>query len=120
MSNGTATVQQKDGKGSQPSLPETKRFPGSTKRFPGSTKRFPGSTKWIDRVEKQVDKTDAGGSGDYEVKLADGKKVPVQAAMSIRVLRNGELNFLTDQGHWILFASGTWKQVFPKQPSPGA
>jgi len=90
-----------------------------TKRFPGTTKRFLGSTKSIDRVEKQMRKTDAGGSGDYEVRLADGTEVTVQAAMSIRVLRNGELNFLTDQGHWILFASGTWKHVFPKQPSPG-
>ena len=117
MRNGTATVRQKDGEGNQNSLP-------GTKRFPSSTKRFPQSTKWIDEFAKQMDETNAaysqaGAHGDYEVKLAEGDKVTVQGAISIRVLKNGELNFLTDQGRWILFAPGAWKSVFPKEPFPG-
>lgn len=111
---GNGNVRQQDHESGQNSSPGTKRFPGSRKRFPQ-----PQSTTWVDKVGKQVDETDAGASGDYEVKLANGDKLPVQGALSIRVLKNGELNFLTDQGTWILFASGTWEYVFPKQPSPG-
>jgi hypothetical protein len=109
MGNGNV----RDGESGQNSLLGTKRFPRTGKRFPQ-----PQSTTWVDKVGKQVDETEAGASGDYVVALAEEDKL-VRGAISIRVLKNGELNFLTDEGHWILFASGTWKHVFPKQPSPG-
>ena len=110
MGNGNG--RQQDGESGQTSLHGNKRWPSTGKRFPQ-----PQSTTWVDKIGKQVDETDAGASGDYEVELAEGHKL-VRGALSIRVLKNGELNFLTDEGHWILFASGTWKRVFPEQPSP--
>jgi len=108
MGNGNV----RDGESGQNSLLGTKRFPRTGKRFPQ-----PQSTTWVDKVGKQVDETEAGASGDYVVALAEEDKL-VRGAISIRVLKNGELNFLTDQGRWILFAPDTWKSVLPKQPLP--
>jgi hypothetical protein len=93
-----------------------------TKRFPDTTKRFPDTTKRIDEFSQRIDATkiaysDAGAYGRYVVKVAGGDEFTV-AAISIRVLNNGELNLLTDQGRWILFAPDTWKSVLPKQPLP--
>ena len=100
MGNGNVTGQQ------------TKRFPDSTKRFPDSTKGFLQQTD-----ETKTAYSDAGAYGNYVVKVAGGEEVTV-AAISVRVLKNGELNFLTDEGRWILFAPDTWKSVLPKQPLP--
>lgn len=116
MRNGSGTIRQKVSEGNQHFLP-------GTKRFPESTKRFPESTKWINEFAKQMDETnaaysEAGAHGNYVVKLAEGDKVTVQGAISIRVLKNGELNLITDQGQWLLFAPGVWKSVFPKEPFP--
>ena len=111
---GNGNVRQQDGESGQYFLPGTKRWPSTGKRFPQ-----PQSTTWVDKVGKQVDETEAGASGDYVVKLAEGTEVPVRGAISIRVLKNGELNFLTDDGRWFLFAHGAWKSASPEQPSPG-
>ena len=114
---GNGNVRQQDGDSGQNSLTGTKHFPGTRKRFPGTRKR-------PDELANQIDETntaysEAGAEGDYVVKLAEGTEVPVRGAISIRVLKNGELNFLTDDGRWFLFAHGAWTSASPEQPSPG-
>lgn len=63
--------------------------------------------------------SNSGAPGDYTVRVTDGDPVTIAGAITIRVLHHGELNLLTDAGRWYLFAPGTWKTAFPKQPEPG-
>ena len=99
----------------------TKRFPQSAKRFPQSAKGAEGLRQWIDKTMKTY--SEAGAYGNYLVEVPDGtgatKEVPVQGAIAVRVLPGGQLNLVTDAGHWFLFAPGTWTRVSPEQPLPG-
>lgn len=120
---GNGNVRQQDRESGQNSSPGTKRFPGSNKRFPGSNKGFSGSRQRIDEFATSTDEvnpgdSEAGTGGNYVVKLAEGTEIRVQGAICIRVLPNGELNLLTDEGQWFLFARDAWKSASPEQPSP--
>ncbi len=106
----------------------TKRFPQMAKRFPQMAKRFPQMAKGMEEFQQWVDETMtaysvAGAYGNYLVKVTSGMgatdEVRVQGAIAIRVLPGGQLNLVTDAGHWFLFAPDTWKSVTPEQPLPG-
>jgi hypothetical protein len=111
---GNGNVRQQDGESGQNSLLGTKRYPGSYKRFLRQRiDEFATSTDGVNPGDSE-----AGTGGNYVVKLADGTKDTVQGAICIRVLQNGELNLLTDDGQWFLFARGAWTSASPEQPSP--
>jgi hypothetical protein len=91
---------------------------GQMKRLGSTTKRLGSTTKGLteDTAESA---SKFGAYGDYEVALSAGKKVLVADAVTVRVLDHGELNLVTDSGHWFLFAPDSWKSVRPMQPRPG-
>ena len=105
-----------------------KRFPQMAKRFPQMAKRFPQMAKGMEEFQQWVDETmtaysEAGAYGNYLVEVSNGtgatSKVSVQGAIAVRVLPGGQLNLVTDAGHWFLFAPNTWTSVSPEQPLPG-
>jgi len=100
-------------------------FTGNSKSPSSGTTKSPslGTTKrpslGTTKRQATIDACSAeGAAGDYEVVL-ENKSIPITAAIAIRVLPNGELNLLTDEGRWFLFAPDTWKAVIPMQPDPG-
>jgi len=89
---------------------------GTTKSPALGTTRRP--TLGTTRRQATIDACCAeGAAGDYQVFL-EGNSIPITAAIAVRVLPNGELNLLTDEGRWFLFAPDTWKYVIPAQPEP--
>lgn len=100
-------------------LQSTKRELESTKRELESTKRELESTKRI--KDTATEYGEFGAPGLYRV-ATDGKeqdRVQDIMAIYITVLRNGELNLITDKGRWFLFAPDCWKSVKPLPPVPG-
>jgi hypothetical protein len=97
--------------------PRMKMEEQQTKRSGETTKRSGETTKRI--AETREAYSNSGGDGDYMITTPDGEKIPIDGAITIRVLAHGELNLVTDTGRWFLFAPGTWKTAFPKQPEPG-
>ena len=96
-------------------LQSTKRELESTKRELESTKRELESTKRI--KDTAIEYGEFGAPGLYRV-ATNGKEEDILANY-ITVLGKGELNLITDEGRWFLFAPGTWKCVSPEQYLPG-
>jgi hypothetical protein len=90
---------------------DVKRQGSSTKRQGSTTKRNAEDTTEI--------YSKFGAYGDYQVTVPGGNHVHVMDAVTIRVLDHGELNLVTDSGHWFLFAPNSWTSVSPAQPKPG-
>lgn len=86
-----------------------------TKRM-STTKRL-ATTKRIEEMRETY--SNLGADGDYSVTLSNGDSIPIQGAIAIKVLGNGELNLITDTGRWYLFAPHVWKKALPMQPEPG-
>jgi hypothetical protein len=91
---------------------------GEVKRQGSSTKRQGSSTK-RNAEETTEAYSKYGAYGDYQVAIPGGNHVDVMDAVTIRVLDHGELNLVTDSGHWFLFAPNSWTSVSPAQPKPG-
>ena len=96
-------------------LQSKKRELESTKRELESTKRELESTKRI--KDTAIAYAEFGAPGLYRV-AADGKEEEIMA-IYVTVLGNGELNLITDEGRWFLFAPDYWKSVKPVPPVPG-
>ena len=115
---GTA-VAREDHQATKRELQSTKRELQSTKRELQSTKRELQSTKRI--KDTAIQYGDFGAPGLYSVtagrEAQDEPKLIM--AIYIRVLGNGELNLITDEGRWFLFAPGCWESAIPEQPVPG-
>jgi hypothetical protein len=94
-----------------------KRSGETTKRSGETTKRSGETTKRIEEMRKAY--SNSGADGDYTVTLSDGEPIPIQGAITIKVLDHGELNLVTDTGRWYLFAANSWRTAFPNQPEPG-
>lgn len=97
-------------------LQSTKRELQSTKRELQTTKRELQSTKRI--KDTAIEYGEFGAPGLYRVAM-DGKEHEDIMAIYITVLGNGELNLITDEGRWFLFAPDYWKSVKPLPPVPG-
>ena len=96
-------------------LQSKKRELESTKRELESTKRELESTKRI--KDTAMEYAEFGAPGLYRV-ATNGKEEDILASY-ITVLGKGELNLITDEGRWFLFAPDYWKSVKPLPPVPG-